>query len=88
MNEFLNEHDLMSNLSIKELRWILNEIRISQTKFLKYIKMGGEKFREYIREDVQELPLFLVDSIIYFCGSSERFKHLRVKYAALTAFRL
>ena len=85
MLNFNNQHELHRNLSIHELKWILKEIRCTQTSYLKKVGMGGETFRKYINEDTKELPLFMVDAILYFCGDIERFKHLRAKYEAQTS---
>ncbi len=70
------------NLSYDEFRWILKELRIPITEFLKRLKMSHSTLQNF-KVKGQLMPFFIIDELIVLTEGTFRLQLLRLKYTQI-----
>ena len=73
---------MTSNLAYEEFRWILKELRIPITEFLKRLKMSHSTLQNF-KVKGQLMPFFIIDELIVLTEGTFRLQLLRLKYTQI-----
>jgi hypothetical protein len=79
-DEISEMETLYSKLSYEEFVWILNEIQIFPSNFVKNIHISRERLRKYKIQKCKELPLFITFELANACRGEKNLKYLRIKF--------
>ena len=70
---------MTSNLDYTEFRWILRELRIPITEFMKRLKISHGTIQNFKVKN-QLIPLYIIDEILELTNGPLRLQILRLKY--------